>query len=457
MGKWTQTIMAKLLGIGVLALLMLIPLGQVRGLVTERQQLRESAITQIAQGWGGRQILGGLVLAVPTRQLVAETAGQPPQLRMGTQIVLADSLATDVAMTVQTRRYGIYGAPVYASTVHVSGRFLPQDLAQASRASAGQWLGGQAELRLLLADLRGLQEVSELRINGRPARLQSSAAQLAGLSSVVVPVDLDSLGDQPLTFEMTLRVAGTGSLQLLPLARTTDASVHAPWRDPSFIGTMLPLEREVTAQGFHARWHMLDLNRSYGQAWPLGASDIDAAVTASAFGVELYQPVDVYQRNDRAGKYGLLFIAMTFVAFFLFEVLKRLRVHPVQYLLIGAALATFYLVLLALSEQLAFGLAYAIAATAVVVIVGGYAVAVLRARQAGVLLGGVLALIYAMLYGLVAAEQYALLIGALVLLATVALLMYLTRRIDWYAYAPVATAEAIMAERTSTAGGREAL
>jgi inner membrane protein len=127
---------------------------------------------------------------------------------------------------------------------------------------------------------------------------------------------------------------------------------------------------------------------------------------------------------------------MTFVAFFLFEVLKRLRVHPVQYLLVGAALATFYVVLLALSEQIGFGPAYALAAAAVVLLVGGYAMAVLRARRAGALLGGVLGLIYAMLYGLIAAEQYALLIGALVLLAVVALMMYLTRRIDWYAYAP---------------------
>lgn len=152
--------------------------------------------------------------------------------------------------------------------------------------------------------------------------------------------------------------------------------------------------------------------------------------------------MDVYERNVRAGKYGLLFIAMTFVAFFLFEALKRLRVHPVQYLLVGAALATFYLVLLALSEQIGFGPSYALAASAVVVIVGGYSTAVLRARRAGILLGGVLALIYAMLYGLIAAEQYALLIGALVLLLMVSLMMYLTRRIDWYAYVPTAGATA---------------
>ena len=441
MGKWTQTVLAKLLGVGALALLMLIPLEQVRGLIAERQQLRESAIAQIAQGWGGRQVLGGLVLAVPTEWLVTEATGQAPQVRTGTEVVLADNLQVDVAMAVQTRRYGIYGAPVFVSTVRLSGSFLPQDLARARRASQAQWLDHQAELRLLLADLRGLQQVSGLTVNGRPARFQSSAQGLAGYPSVVLPIDLPTLGDGPISFSMTLQVAGIESLQVLPLARSTDLAVRAPWRDPSFIGAILPAERQVDGKGFSAHWHMLDLNRSYGQYWQAGDASAEA-VRASAFGVELYQPVDAYQRNERAGKYGLLFIAMTFVAFFLFEVLRRLRVHPVQYLLIGAALATFFLMLLALSEQLPFGVAYAVAAAAVVAIVAGYASVLLRARRAGLLLGGMLALVYTVLYGLIAAEQYALLVGALVLLATVALLMYLTRRIDWYAYAPAARADA---------------
>jgi len=151
--------------------------------------------------------------------------------------------------------------------------------------------------------------------------------------------------------------------------------------------------------------------------------------------VGLYQPAGIYQQNDRAGKYGILFIALTFIAFFLFEILRNLRVHPVQYLLVGLALTTFYLVLLALSEQIAFGLAYLAAASAVVLLVAGYAAAVLRARRAGLLLGITLALVYALLYGLVISEQYSLLIGALALLCVVGALMYLTRRVDWYAYA----------------------
>ena len=437
MNAWTQTVTAKVLGIGVLALLMTIPLLQVSGLVHERQQLRETAIAQIAQGWGGVQVLGGPVLTVPTLHQVTVADNQPPQWRTGSESMLADTLTTDVSLAVQMRRYGIYDAPVFVATVKLDGSFRAEDLAQFKQASNAQWQGSKAELRLPIGDLRGLQEVSELRINGKPARFDSSADRLGQWPNVVVPIDLDALGNQPIHVEISLKLAGTESLQLLPLARSTDVTMRAPWRDPSFVGAALPLEHQLDAKGFSAHWHLLDLNRSYGQHWTDDGDGMDKSLQASTFGVQLYQPVDVYQRNERAGKYGLLFIAMTFVAFLLFEVLKRLRVHPVQYLLVGAALATFYVVLLALSEQIGFGAAYAVAAAAVVLIIGGYATAVLRARRAGLLLGGVIALIYAMLYGLIAAEQYALLIGALVLLVMVALMMYLTRRIDWYAYVPM--------------------
>ena len=443
MNAWTQTVTAKVLGIGVLALLMTIPLLQVSGLVHERQQLRETAIAQIAQGWGGAQVLGGPVLTVPTLHQVTVADNQPPQWRAGSESMVADKLTTEVALAVQTRRYGIYDAPVFVATVKLDGSFRAEDLAQFKQASNAQWQGSKAELRLPIGDLRGLQEVSELRINGKPARFESSADRLVQWPNVVVPIDLDALGNQPIHVEISLKLAGTESLQLLPLARSTDVTMRAPWRDPSFVGAALPLEHQLDAKGFSAHWHLLDLNRSYGQHWTDGGDGMDKSLQASTFGVQLYQPVDVYQRNERAGKYGLLFIAMTFVAFFLFEVLKRLRVHPVQYLLVGAALATFYVVLLALSEQIGFGAAYVVAAAAVVLIIGGYATAVLNARRAGLLLGGVIALIYAMLYGLIAAEQYALLIGALVLLVMVALMMYLTRRIDWYAYVPMTLEPAI--------------
>lgn len=444
MGHWLKGWTAKVLGVGLLALLMLLPLWKVQSLVEERQGMRQAAIDQIAQGWGGEQVLGGLVLAVPSRQAMTLPSGEVREAA-DTTYVLPDTMHADVAMAVETRRYGIYEAPVFTSTVQLQGRFTPEDIAQPRQVDGAGWTDGKAELRLVVGDLRGLQEVTELTINGKPRRFESSAATFGGSSStIVVPLDLESMHDQPIDFSVKLRLAGTQSLQWLPLARTTDVKMTAPWPDPSFIGAALPLERTVRADGFSSRWHLLDLNRKFGQSWHASDARVDVAVSESAFGVALFQPVDVYQRNVRAGKYGLLFITLTFVAFFLFEVLKRLRVHPVQYLLVGAALTSFYVLLLALSEQIGFGLAYAVAAASVVGIIGGYATAVLGARRAGLLLGGALAVVYAMLYVVLAAEAYALLIGAIVLVLTVALLMYLTRHIDWYASMPAAAQPAIM-------------
>ncbi|RDI97645.1 cell envelope integrity protein CreD [Dyella solisilvae] len=448
MGHWMRSWTAKVLGLGLLALLMLIPLYKVQSLVEERQDMRQSAVQQIAQGWGGEQVLGGLVLAVPTREQVSDAQGVA-RVHGDTVMVLPDTASIDAAMLVEKRRYGIYEAPVFSTSVQLRGRFLPEEIAQLRQLDSASWQTDKAELRLVVADLRGLQEVSELLVNGKPQRFSSSAASFGGRwATVTVPLDLTALDGQPIDFAIRLQLAGTQSLQLLPLARTVDARLRAPWPDPSFTGAALPVERRVDAQGFSARWHMLDLNRSFGQSWHASDERVEEAVRNSSFGVALYQPVDLYQRNVRAGKYGLLFVTLTFVAFFLFEVLKRMRVHPVQYLLVGAALSAFYVLLLALSEQIGFAPAYVVASLSVVVIIGGYAAAVLRARRAGLLLGGTLALVYAMLYVVLAAEAYALLIGAVVLVLTLALLMYLTRRIDWYASVPAAVeSAAVIMER----------
>jgi inner membrane protein len=234
----------------------------------------------------------------------------------------------------------------------------------------------------------------------------------------------------PFAFELT--VAGSERFAALPAARQTEAHVDGAWPDPGFDGAFVPAERRIDANGFRADWQVLDLNRPVPQHWSsLEAASVD--LLGSAFGVNLVRPANAYQQNVRAGKYGLLFIALTFVAFFLFEVLRGLRVHPVQYLLVGAALCTFYLVLLALSEHVGFGIAYAAAAGVTALIVGGYAAAILAQRRAGLALGGMLALVYALLYGLVRSEDYALLMGSLAMLATVVALMALTRRVDWYA------------------------
>ncbi|WP_426286979.1 cell envelope integrity protein CreD [Luteibacter sp. E-22] len=433
MFRWMQSITAKVLGIAMLALVMLIPLSQADGLVRERQAMRDAAFTRVAEGWGGPQTVGGLVLAVPTRYETQGSDGKVVSVRDGTEIVLADEQSTVADLAVDRRRVGMYEVPVYTGEVTIHGRILPEDLRRFTTDTGAAWYPAKAELRLLIADTRGLQGITALTVDGHTARLSSSTARMGPYTVLSAPVPVDPGRDTPLDFALTLRIAGTGSFSALPLARTNTLRIRSPWPDPSFTGALLPGQRSVGARGFDATWRVLDLNRAYGQHWDVSDANVAARLEPSASGVKLYQPGGVYQQNDRAGKYGLLFIALTFVAFFLFEILKGLRLHPVQYLLVGAAMTSFYVLLLALSEQIGFGPAYLVAAAAVVLIVGGYAMAALRARAAGLALGGVLALVYAILYGLIGAEQYALLIGSIVLVAVIALLMYLTRRIDWYA------------------------
>lgn len=427
-----QSITFKVLGIGLLALLMLIPLAQVEGLIRERNQMREQALASIAQRWGEPQRVGGPMLYVPRRCRV-ETDKGIVMRDDGRDVVLPERLEIHATLAPEMRHYGIYETPVYTTELKLSGEFVDNDFDQLHGADA--WLWDQAELRVPVTDVRGIRAVSPLKFAGAELRLGPSAS-IGRFGAIAAPLALVRRNGASYAFELTLTLAGTQSLAFLPLARSTEATLASPWRDPEFDGAFLPTRRDVSASGFQAQWSVLDFNRGFGQHWRDGTQNGDE-FGAAAFGVNLYQPANIYQQNERAGKYGILFVALTFVAFFLFEILRKLRVHPVQYLLIGVALTTFYVVLLALSEQVGFAFAYLAAAGAVVLLVGGYAAAVLRAFRAGLLLGAVLALVYALLYGLVVSEQYSLLMGAIALLAVVAALMYLTRKVDWYAYAAV--------------------
>lgn len=429
---WTRSVTVRALGIGFLALLMMIPLFQVQDLVSERQGLEYEARAKIAERWGGEQVVGGPVLVVPLRM----------RMRNDKEVVtydlnrylLPERLHIETSLETERRSYGIYETPVYTASLRVSGRFDPAAIADIA-AAGGEPLWNNAVLRIPISDVRGIRQASSLQIDGRELGF-GPGGMVSGVTTMETAWPLgDGVAGRTLDFSFDLRLAGTANLRFLPLAKQTDVSLSSAWPDPSFAGAFLPATREVGPQGFRAQWQVLDLNRAFGQGWSENEG-ANLALVSSAFGVELYQPVDTYQRNERAGKYGILFIALTFVALFLFDALGRWRVHPVQYMLVGIALCTFYVVLLALSEQVGFGMAYLLAAIAVVAIIGGYARAAARGSRAGAAMAGLLAFVYALLYGLVISEQYSLLMGAVALLVSIGALMYLTRRVDWYALGP---------------------
>ncbi len=419
----------KVLAIGFLALLMLIPLAHVNSLVYERSQRADLATAAIASRWGGEQVLGGPVLVVPVRQRVLRD--NKVETILVYEAILPDRLMIGGPLFPELRRYGIYDTPVFTASLRLEGQFVGADLL-AIACSDCVPLWEHAELRLPVSDVRGIREITDLRIGDKVYRFGPDSGGVAGIAAVSTPLALATPDDSmTLPFALQVTVAGTRSLSLLPTARQTTANLAATWPDPGFDGAFLPISRKVGEQGFSAQWKVLDFNRRIPQHWREG-NDESLQLAASGFGVSLLQPAATYQQNSRAGKYGLLFIGLTFVAFFLFEVLRRWRVHPVQYLLVGFALCLFYVVLLALSEQIGFAIAYACAAAVVAAMVGGYAIAITRSRRAGGSLGAALAVVYGLLYALIVSEDYALLTGSIGSVVVLGLVMYLTRRIDWY-------------------------
>lgn len=424
------SITVKAVIIGFIVLMLLVPLTMLRGLVNERAGLREQAYSRVAEGWGGGSIVGGPMLVVPTERFVLDNNVRKI-VRVDIYLLPALlDMKIDMTLEPEPRYVGIYAVPVYQSALKVTGRFDAQALEPYLNRDGVTYLWNQARLRLPLSQSRSLREVSTARFGTTTLKFGPAAAGV--YPGVEAAIDITPLLDtRNAEFAFDLTIAGSREISILPLGSTTSVAVKSDWPHPSFQGAFLPVERTVGATGFEARWQVLELNRAYGQAW-LDGEVTDAMLKDSAIGVGLYQAVDAYQRAERAIKYGLLFIALTFLTFFAWEQLSELRLHPLQYLLVGLALSMFYVLLIALSEHVRFLVAYAIAAIALVTLMGVYISGALRSARRGAAVGTAMSVVYGLLYALILSEDYALLLGAITLFVALAAVMLATRKIDWY-------------------------
>ena len=405
------------------ALLLLIPLALLASLVTERTALRDAAVQSVARGWGDRQWVGGPLLAIP---VTIET----DPARTCDWYVLPEQLDISVELQVQEtrRRLGLYDVPVYIARVRAKGEFdLPREITRLTRDGTSLHIHfEQARLLLPVQDPRGLRDLT----SGTQEVLNFEPSAGFPIPVLAAPLNIPAAG--PHTFDLSFDLAGTQSLEFLPLARDVRVQARGNWPDPGFTDGFLPSERRIDAHGFTASWQVLDLNRTYGDRWFQGSTSKETLL-ASGFGIELVQPVDIYQRSTRAVKYGGLFIALSFLTLFLVENLQRRPVHPIQYGLMGLALSVFYLLLLALAEHIGFLLAYVLATAALCILMSVYLAGGFRSARAGLVSGSIFAATYALLYLLVSSENYALLVGSLALFALLATTMFLTRKFDWYA------------------------
>jgi inner membrane protein len=434
------------LAIGI-AFLLSIPLFSIYLLNYGRQSESAEATQSITSGWGGTQTIGGPVLVIPYHATTTTTAVENGQtvtrtMEVARQLTLAPEavdLATD--LTPQLRSRSIYQAVVYQAAVSGKARFtLPPDLAR-SGINPAQMDLTRAELRFAVSDPRGLGANPRVSAGGTPLRLQPRSGGSSGRGFFGL-TDASALAGKPLVVDFAYDIRGNEALSLAPLSGDTRWSVRSAWRSPSFGGDFLPGEREVTKQGFRATYRIgnLALGRSLIDTGEAGAAPVAAdssddaqpkVAQPSIAQINLMQPVDVYSQVDRATKYGFLFIGFTFLALLMFDVIGGVRVSSVEYLLMGAALVLFFVLLLAFAEVIGFTFAYVVASAAIAGLNTAYSAAVLGSWRRATFIGALLIGLYAVLYVLISLEAYSLLIGSLLLFAALAGVMYGTRRIDW--------------------------
>jgi inner membrane protein len=426
--------------IAILSLILLWPLARVQGLIEERRDLEQQAQQRIADSWGGIQWASGPVLRIPMQRRTwtpYESAADrierwidAPDLQL-----LPSQVDLDAKLEVSQRHSGIYSMPVYQVTVIAEGRFNRVDL-EAWRARLDKPERARFTTAALLVptlELSRVLAVRQFELGGQA--LSVSAGSVAGTAALQARADLDALlaatSGETLPFKIEYTLAGSQSLRFIPTAREIHVSAAGNWPAPRFDGAPAALSPQIDAKGFSARWQALELNHGLPLVWR--GSEIDGArLGAAAFGFDLFVPVDVYSRNWRAVRYGVLFIALTFLCLFVWEHGRpQTRLHPMHYTLVGLALAIFYLMLLALSEHIGFLRAYVSSAAALILLICWYISGAMGDWRPALTLGGVLGAAYAALYRVLDSEDYALLMGTAMVFAALATLMIATRRLDW--------------------------
>jgi inner membrane protein len=427
----------RIIVVGVLVLVLQIPILMIDGLIRERQQRRAEAVEEVASKWGRQQAVTGPALVVPyVHRWTEETSKgrriEQRETRYAT--FLPERLALRGRLEAEARRRGIFSVPVYRASLQAQGSFArPRFTEWGVDERDVDW--GHAQLAIGVSDTRAVRAPTSLKWNGAPVEMLPGTGKFSGSSTgvhaeVAVPPGVPRIG-----FSFPLEFQGSAGAYWTPLGKTTGVRLASNWRSPSFQGNWLPLRHSVSPRGFEAEWGVAYLGRNFPQSWRDDAVTRET-IEASRFGVDLIATVDHYRMAGRSVKYAGLFLLLTFATVWLVEVLCAMQVHPIQYLLLGGALCVFYLLELSLSEHLGFGRAYLLATLAVVAQVGGYTAAVLRSRGRAAIVAGMVAALYGYLYVLLNNEDYALLIGSLGVFAILAAIMYLTRRVDWYASGP---------------------
>ena len=415
--------------IGCIVLLSL-PLMMVRELINERADYRSEVVDAIEQSTSGSQKLAGPLIAIPITETLTRMENQKEvnYQRSWVYYWLPESLAVAGKQTVESRRVGIYSGQVWHNALQIKASFDPLRLAALRKTNI---VLGQPRLVVSVGDARGIGAIHAPEVNGNVLSVEPGLGISGDGAGIHMPMPALAEDNKPLEIAFSLDLNGTGEFSLVPLGRNSELQLTSNWPHPGFLGSFLPTKREVNAAGYRAHWQSSWFANDMGSYFK---DDMEIPWSRlPAFSADVMSLADQYQLTDRATKYAILLIGLTFMAFFVFESLTRRPLHPMQYLLVGLSLVLFYLVLLALSEHIGFTAAWLAASLSGAVMNGIYLQAVLRGWRNSLLFVAALLLLDGVMWFLLHSEDSALLLGTGVLALALSVLMFLTRRVDWYA------------------------
>ncbi|NTU98381.1 cell envelope integrity protein CreD [Candidatus Falkowbacteria bacterium] len=451
-----SVIMIKLVVIGFLVFILMIPALSIMGLVQERQSRRDEAVKEVTSKWGDKQTLVGPILTVPYK--VKEENVETVKYAN----FLPENLNIAGNLEPKMLNRGIYNVTAYKADLKFEGKFLQPNF-QELNIPASSIIWQDAYLSIGFPDMRGLNENIVIKWNGKDYQAMpnsgsqlltyiksnitktenleqadggeqgngySSPDEVKSGASVRIPLNATSTPSAAYNYSFAININGGEQLNFVPIGGQTNVTLTSSWQNPSFGGAFIPTEREINKDGFKAQWKILELNRNFGQNW-LGNSD--STILGSTFGVRLIVPVDEYQKNMRSVKYAIMLIVLSFIIFFFVEVFNEIRIHPIQYLLVGFALLLFFTLLLSISEHLGFNLAYLIASFATISLVVFYVKNIFKSTKLTSMLGGILVLIYLFIFTIIQLQDYALLMGSIGLFIVLSLVMLVSRKVNWYA------------------------
>ncbi|UYZ85507.1 cell envelope integrity protein CreD [Entomomonas sp. E2T0] len=423
----------KIITILLLIGLLLIPITMIYGLINERMSLRNKVVNEIAQSSALSQTITGPLIIVPyTKTYYVNNDKQYHQQR-GTLYFFPESFNLTGDLNVEKRKRGIYEARLYQLNNEITGNFkIPENFGIESNLENYQF--EQPIIAVGISDIRGISNNSKFIFNKQTLAINPGTENSklgSGINGKLDSTSLQKGGDYSYAIQLSLQ--GTSSFNVSPIGKETNVTLTSNWPHPSFDGNFLPIKRDVAKKGFTADWQT-----------NFFASDMESKFkdclvknnchqfSNNNFGVSLIDPVDQYLKSSRAIKYAILFIGLTFFGFFLFEIIKRLAIHPIQYSFVGISLALFFLLLLSLSEHIGFALAYLCSAISCIAVIGFYVTSILNNIKQGLIFTVSLTLLYIMLYVLLNAEDYSLIMGTILVFSILSIAMIITRNLDWY-------------------------